>query len=305
MHIRLHAILTGASLVVGLAGPLLAQDQDRIQVRTIPIASGVSMLTGAGANIGVSIGNDGILLIDDGVIQRSAKVQAAVAALDPRPVKLVLNTNWHYDHADNNGVFAAAGAVVLAHPTSRSHMLTEQRITELDPVLVVPPYKPEALPVVTIDEPTVIHFNGDEIAVLHVEHAHSDGDLAYYVRKADVLFTGDLLFPVGIPFIHFSGGGTVAGMIRAADRILTVAGDHTTIVPGHGPVSGRAEVQAARDLLVTIRARIQALINAGRTADEVVAANPLQDLYTGRRESVSPERLARLVYEDLAKGEER
>ncbi|HEY3383144.1 MAG TPA: MBL fold metallo-hydrolase [Vicinamibacterales bacterium] len=300
MSARIRGILVCASLAAALGAPVLAQDWDKLPVRTVKVTDQISMLIGAGANIGVSIGADGVLLVDNGFVQQSAKVKAAVAALDPRPVKIALNTNWHIDHADSNGVFAAGGAVVMAHRKSRPHMLVEQRITELDPALVVPPCKPEALPAVTITEPTTIYFNGDEIAVIHVPTAHSDGDLAYYFRKANVLFTGDLLFPTSIPFIHFTGGGTVAGMIRAADRILTVVNDQTKIIPGHGPVSAIADVRAARELLITVRDRIQALVNAGRTAEEVVAANPLQDLYK-RRESVPPERFARLVYEDLKK----
>jgi len=293
--------LLSAIVAVVLCGSLSAQDASDIRIRTVKVTDDIAVLSGAGANIGVSVGEDGILLVDDGMVPAVEKVRAAIAALDPRPVRIVLNTNWHFDHADGNEAFAAGGATVMAHRLSRPHMLAEQRITELDPALVVAPYRRAALPVVTIDDSTTIHFNREEIAVVHVPAAHSDGDLAYYFREANVLFTGDLLFPVGIPFIHFSGGGTVAGMIRAADRILALADDRTRIVPGHGPVSGRADVQKARDLLVTIRDRIQALIAAGRSVDDVVAANPLQDLYEGRPESVPPERLARLVYEDLAR----
>ena len=183
-------------------------------------------------------------------------------------------------------------------------MLAEQRITELEPVLVVPPYHRGALPAATIDESSTIHFNGDEISAIHVPTAHSDGDLAYYFRKANVLFTGDLFFPAGGLFIHYTGGGTTAGMIRAAERILALANDETRIVPGHGPVCGRADVVAARTFLVAIRDRIQALIARGQTVEQVVAANPLQDLFTGTP-SVSPARWARLVYEDLARARQR
>ena len=156
----------------------------------------------------------------------------------------------------------------------------------------------------TIDEPTTIHFNGDEIVAIHVQAAHSDGDLAYHFRKANVLFTGDLFFPAGGLFIHFSGGGTMAGTIQAADRILALANEQTRIVPGHGPVSSRADVRAARDFLVAIRDRIQALLAKGQSVEQVVAANPFQDLFKGRTE-VPPERWARLVYEDLARARKR
>jgi cyclase len=279
-----------------------AQDPAKIQIRTAKVSDGILVLSGAGANIGVSVGEDGVLLVDDGVVPAVDKVKAALAALDARPPRIVLNTNWHYDHADGNEAFALQGAVVMAHRLSRSHMLAEQRITELEPALVVPPYRRGALPVVAIDEPSAIHFNGDEIAAIHIPTAHSDGDLAYYFRKTNVLFTGDLFFPAGTLFIHYSGGGTLAGMIRAADRILAITNEQTRIVPGHGPVCGRADVGAARDFLVAIRDRVQALLAKGQSVEQVVAANPLRDLFKGRAE-VPPERWARLVCEELARDE--
>jgi cyclase len=304
MPSRLGRIFLCVFAAATLGASLRAQDPAKIEIRTVKIADGLFVLAGAGANIGVSVGEDGILLIDDGVVPAVDKVKAALAALDARPPRIVLNTNWHYDHADGNEAFAAQGAVVMAHRLSRPHMLAEQRITELEPALVVPPYRRGALPAVTLDEPSAIHFNGGEIAVLHVPTAHSDGDLAYYFRKANVIFTGDLFFPAGTLFIHYSGGGTLSGMIRAADRILAQANEQTKIVPGHGSVCGRADVGAARDFLVAIRDRIQALLAKGRSVEEVVAANPLQNLFKGRTE-VPPERWARLVYEELAETKKR
>jgi cyclase len=302
MRSRFSSIFVCVFVAAILGAPLRAQDPVKIQIRTAKIADGLFMLAGAGANIGASIGEDGVLLIDDGVVPAVDKVKAALAKLDARPPQIVLNTNWHYDHADGNEAFAAQGAVVVAHRLSRPHMLAEQRITELEPVLVIPPYRRGALPAVTIDESSAIHFNGDDIAAIHVPTAHSDGDLAYYFRKANVLFTGDLFFPAGTLFIHYSGGGTVAGTIRAADRILAMTNEQTRIVPGHGPVCGRADVGATRDFLVAIRDRVQTLLAKGQSVEQVVAANPLQDLFKGRSE-VPPARWARLVYEELARDE--
>jgi len=304
MSTRHTAVLLGAIVAVLTAAELPAQDPARPRIRTTTVAEGLSVLTGGGANIGVSVGADGVLLVDDGVVPATEGVRAAIAALDPRQPRIVLNTNWHYDHADGNEAFAALGATVIAHPRSRPHMLAEQRITELEPALVVAPYRRGALPVVTVDEPATVHFNGDEISVIHVPGAHSDGDLAFVFRRANVIFTGDLFFPAGDLFIHFTGGGTTAGMIRAADRILALADDETRIVPGHGPVCRRTDVTAARTFLVAIRDRIVALMERGQTVEQVVAADPLQDLFTGRP-SVSPARWARLVYEDLARARAR
>ena len=301
MSVRPTAVLLGAFLAALTARELPAQ---RGRIRTTAVAAGLSVLSGAGANIAVSVGEDGVLLVDDGVVPANEGVRAAIAALDTRPPRIVLNTNWHYDHADGNEAFAALGATVIAHQLSRPHMLAEQRITELEPTLVVAPYRRGALPVVTVDEPATIHFNGEEIAAIHVPDAHSDGDLAFFFRRANVIFTGDLFFPAGDLFIHYTGGGTTDGMIRAADRILALANDETRIVPGHGPVCRRADVMAARTFLAAIRDRIQALMERGQTVEQVVAANPLQDLFAAQP-SVPPARWARLVYEDLARARNR
>jgi glyoxylase-like metal-dependent hydrolase (beta-lactamase superfamily II) len=245
-----------------------------------------------------------VLLVDDGLPQLVDKVTAAVAALSPRPIRIVLNTNWHFDHADGNERLAASGAVVIAHANSRAHMLLEQRLPEFDSALVIPPYRTRALAVVTSGDSLIIHFNGDEIRAFHVPDAHSDGDLLIQFRNANVLHTGDLFFPNAIPFIHFSGGGTIEGAIRGAERIFELADSSTRVIPGHGPVSRRDDVRAYRDLLVAVRDRLIHLIEAGKTVDEVLAANPLADLYTGRRSYFAIENLTRYGYLDLKRSRE-
>ena len=273
-----------------------------ITIRTTKVLNGLFVLSGGGANVGVSVGEDGVLIIDAKAAAAVDALKSALAAIDPRPPRIVLDTNWHFDHADGNEAMAAMGAAVVAHPRSRPHMLAEQRITEIEPPIVVPAYRWGALPVVTLDEPAVVHFNGDEIAVIHVPAAHSDGDLAYYFRKANVLFTGDLFFPAGDFFIHYGGGGTSAGMVRAADRFLALANEETRVVPGHGPVCRRADIVASRAFMVAVRERIQTLVAKGQTVEQVVEADPLRDLFTGSP-SVSPSRWARLVYEELTRGD--
>jgi cyclase len=294
--------LVSACVLAGFGESVRAQDPATIQITATQVTGSIFVLTGAMANIGVSVGEDGVLLIDDGVVPAVDKVKAALAAIDPRAPRIVLNTNWHFDHADGNEAFAARGAVVMAHPRARPHMLAEQRITELDPVLVVHPYRRGALPVVAIDEPTTLLFNGDDIATIHVPTAHSDADLAYYFRRANVLFTGDLFFPAGSFFIHYSGGGTLTGMIRAADRLLAVTNEQTRIVPGHGPVATRADLVATDEFLVAVRDRIRGLLARGQSREQVVAADPLKDLFKGRQ-GVPTSVWARLIFEELAAAE--
>jgi glyoxylase-like metal-dependent hydrolase (beta-lactamase superfamily II) len=284
-----------------------ARDFTKVQSQTTKLADGLYVLIWSGTvvgNMGVSVGDDGVLLIDDGFPQLADKVKSAVAELSPRPIRIVLNTNWHFDHADGTEWLAEAGAIVIAPERSRARMLSEQSVPEFSGQ-VIPPYRKAALPVVTCGESLSLHFNGDEIRAMHVPNAHSDGDLLFQFVKANVLQTGDLFFPKAIPFIHFTGGGSIEGMIRAADRILELCDANTRIIPGHGPVSNRDDVRAYRELLVTIRDRLMQAIETGKTVDEVVAANPLADLYPkGRRSYFKPEDLTRYGYLDLKRSRE-
>lgn len=304
-HCRRRLVEAVALLMVGVCSHVVgAQDFEKIQIESIKIAEGIYMLKGYGGNIGVSVGDDGVLLIDDEFPQLVDKIKAAVARLSSQPIRIVLNTNWHFDHADGNERLAQAGAVVIAHENSRAHMLVEQRFPELDPGVTIPPYRKAALPIVTFGDSLTVHFNGDEIRAVHLANAHSDGDLVFQFKKGNVLHTGDLFFPNAIPFINFSAGGSVEGMVRAADRILEMTDANTRVIPGHGPVSSRDDVRASRDLLVTVRDRLVQLIEAGKTVDEVVAANPLADLYKGRRSYFPVDKFTRYSYLDLKQSRE-
>ncbi len=298
--VRLGALL----VVLVCSDPGSAQDSARIEIKTERIADGMYMLQSSGGNIGVSAGDDGVLLIDDGLPQLVDKIRAAVAAISPRPIRIVLNTNWHFDHADGNERLAESGALVMAHGNSRAHMLLEQRFPEFDPDATLPPYRKAALPVVTCAESLTIHFNGDDIHAVHIPNAHSDGDLVFQFKKANVLHTGDLFFPNAVPFINFSGGGSIEGMIRATDRILQMTDANTRVIPGHGPLSSGDDVRAFRELLLTVRDRLTRLIDAGKTVDEVVSANPLADLYEGRQSYFKVENLTRYGYTDLKRSRE-
>jgi glyoxylase-like metal-dependent hydrolase (beta-lactamase superfamily II) len=298
-----------AALAVLVAGSAAAQDPAKIQIKTTRLSDSIHVLSGQGANITALTGEQGVLLIDDGspgLVERASRgpfadnIKAAVATISLRPIRIILNTSWHYDHADANEGLAGAGAVVIAHERSRARLLmTDQRVPELDPALRFPIYDGNALPVVTFADALVIRFNGEEISAIHIPSAHSDGDVMYRLSNANVLVTGDLFFPNAIPFINFSGGGTIDGVIRAADLILEGTDANTRIVPGHGPVSTRADVKAYRDLMSTIRDRFAAVIASGKSVDEAVAANPLADLYAGRRSYFKIENLTRYGYLDV------
>jgi glyoxylase-like metal-dependent hydrolase (beta-lactamase superfamily II) len=267
------------SVVILLGGSVVAsaqQDFSKVEVTSEKLAEGVYMLQGAGGNIGLSVGADAAFLIDDQYAPLTPKIRAAVAALTTKPVKFVLNTHWHGDHSGGNKDFGEAGTLIVAHENVRKRMSTEQFIEAFG--MKTPPSDPAALPVVTFADSVTFHLNGDEIYAFHVAPAHTDGDTVVQFRKANVLHGGDTFFNGMYPFIDLSTGGSVNGMIAAADRMLALAGDGTKIIPGHGPLATKADLKAYRDMLATARDRVSALVKAGKTLEQATAAKPLADL---------------------------
>ncbi len=293
------AVSAAFGIVLLAAGPAVSQDWSKIEITTVPVAGNISMLVGAGGNIGVSVGEDGVLLVDDEFPELAGKIKAAIAALKPGPVRFVLNTNWHYDHANGNEVFAKAGAVVIAHENSRGHMLKDQTYPDLDPDFKIAPYPKEALPVITVKEALTLYFNGDEIQMIHAPNAHSDGDLIIHFTRANVVQAGDLVFSGAFPFINVFYGGTIDGAVKAADIILGLCDERTKVIPGHGPLTDRKGVLAYKNMLETAKTRVAALIKAGKTLEETVAAKPAAGLIKEGAPIMPEDGFVKLVYWDL------
>ncbi len=297
MKSRVPGLAAAALLLATASAP--AQDFSKVEIKTVPVAGNISMLIGGGGNIGVSVGEDGVLLVDDEFAELIDKIKAAVAALNPGPIRFVLNTNWHWDHANGNELLAKAGAVVIAHENSRKHMQSEQTYPELRSALKLAPYPKEALPIIAVGDALTLYFNGDQIRMIHLPNAHTDGDLVFHFVKANVIHAGDTFFTNGFPFINISFGGTIDGMIKAQDIILGMCDERTKVVPGHGPLTDRDGVRAFKDLLVAARARVADLIKAGTGEEEVVAAKPAEGLYKGGESELPADMFVRVLYEDL------
>ncbi len=263
-------------LILGAPAAFAQQNFDEVQIETVPVADGVFMLVGSGGNIGLSVGEDGAFLIDDQYAPLTDKIRAAVTAQTDAPIRFVVNTHWHGDHTGGNEHMGQAGAIIVAHENVRKRMSTEQFLKAFN--MRTPPSPPGALPVVTFTDAVTFHWNGDDIRVFHVAPAHTDGDAVIHFQKANVIHAGDTFFNGMYPFIDASSGGSLDGMIAAADRILDLADDETKIIPGHGPLANKADLITFRDMLATVRTRIRELIEAGKTRDEVVAAHPTADL---------------------------
>lgn len=296
MKRHLFPLLLCLLAVPGLAAA--QQDFSDVVVEASPLRGGLYLLTGRGGNIVASVGEDGIFLVDDQYAPLTEKIRAALAELSDRPVRFVINTHWHGDHVGGNENFAAAGAVIVAHENVRQRMSSEQFMAVFN--RTVPASPPGALPVVTFEQGVSLHLNGDTVRVMHVANAHTDGDSLVYFERANVLHMGDVFFNGLYPFIDLGSGGGIHGMIAAVQRGLELADEDTLVVPGHGPSTDRAGLRAYGEMLASFRDRIAALKAAGKTLDEVVAANPTADFdatHGGR--FISPERLVGFIYDSL------
>ncbi len=276
-----------------------AQDLSAVQVRTEHVAGAVHVLTGAGGNVAVVAGADGVFLVDDQFAPLTEKIRAAVARISPAPVKFVLNTHWHGDHTGGNENLGRTGVLIVAHDNVRTRMSADQFQNNLSDTVKASPAG--ALPVVTFADAVTFHLNGEEVHAFHVAPAHTDGDAVVHFRRADVVHMGDTYFNGLYPYVDLSSGGSVDGMIAAADRVLAMAGERTRIIPGHGPLSGRAELRAYRDMLATVRDRVRAMAREGKTVEQVLAARPSAEFDARWGQGfMKPESFVRIVYQSVA-----
>ena len=295
----MRRLLAFASLAL-LAAPAAAQrDLSAVEVKVEKIAPGVAVLFGAGGNIGLSHGADGNVIVDDQYAPLSDRIVAAIATVDPDPVRFVVNTHWHGDHTGGNEAMGKRGAVILAHSNVRTRMSSEQFIAALNDK--VPPSPAGALPVVTFEDGVTLHLNGDTLHVVHVADAHTDGDSLVHWQKANVLHMGDTFFhKVTFPFIDLSSGGSIDGLIAAADKGLAWSNDTTRIIPGHGPVASRADLAAYRAMLVDVRTKVAAGIAAKRSLAQIQADRPAA-AYGMADGFIKPDQFVAFVYESLAR----
>jgi len=277
MRHRLFGSCACLVLVFLFGSPIVAQnDFSEVEIQTIKVADGVWMLTGAGGNIGVSAGADGVFLIDDQFAPLTDKIKAAVAAIETAggsgEVRFVLNTHWHFDHTGGNENLGDAGVVIVAHDNVRERMSVDQFIEALDmPIKASPDV---ALPVVTFAEAITFHLNGDTIHAHHLGRAHTDGDSIVRFKKANVVHMGDTYFNGMYPFVDVSSGGSVNGLIKVVSHVIDEIDADTKVIPGHGPLSDRAELTAYRDMVKTVRDAVAALIAKGHSRAEVLEAKP-------------------------------
>jgi glyoxylase-like metal-dependent hydrolase (beta-lactamase superfamily II) len=264
-------------LVISLLGfSTVFAAEEEVVIKTLPVTDGVYTLVGQGGNIGLFIGEDGTFLIDDQFAPLTEKHLAAIRAAGGEVPKFLINTHYHGDHTGGNENLGKAGTLIFSHDQVRERLTVETVIEAFN--MVTPPRPKAALPVVTFSEDITFHINGDTLRAFHVSHAHTDGDSVIHFQKANVIHAGDVFFNGFYPFIDVDHGGTLKGMIKAADAILALADDDTKIIAGHGPLGDREQLQTYRDMLNTAYDKLSQLKAKGVTVEEAVAAKPLADL---------------------------
>jgi glyoxylase-like metal-dependent hydrolase (beta-lactamase superfamily II) len=279
MRLRSFPQLVVAACVVALAQPLaaLAQDFSKVEIKAQKLNDTTWMLVGSGGNMGLSVGEDAVFLIDDQYAPLAPKIKAAIAAITPKPVKFVLNTHFHFDHTGGNEALGKEGALIVAHDNVRRRLSADQLISFAGNSARQAASPKAALPVITVPGAISFHINGEEVHAFHVPHAHTDGDLIVHFKGGDIVHMGDVFFNGSYPFIDAGSGGSPLGMIAAFDRVLALAGEKTKIIPGHGPLADKAALQRTRDMLATLVGRIQAERRAGKTDEQIRAAKPTAD----------------------------
>jgi len=269
------------------------------EITTSPVAGQVHILNTGGGNVGALAGADGVLLVDDGYDILGPDVIAAVQGISDRPVKFVINTHFHGDHTGANGRFAANGTPVVAHDNVRRTLEQVHSIEAIKSRFAA--YPSEALPIITFNDRMTFYLNGEQVSVVHVPNAHTDGDTVIYFEGSDVVATGDVFQRMGYPVFDRSNNGTFLGLLNAWAAILEMIGPQTKILPGHGLVATRADLQAAYDNMTAVRNRIAAAIAEGKTRAEAIAGKPTSG-FDGDwpPKPMTPDLIAGWAYDELA-----
>jgi len=288
------------AILVALAGSCaLAQQPDfeKVQVKVTHVAGTVYMLEGAGGNIGASVGDDGIVIIDDQFAPLAEKIRAALKGITDKPVRFVINTHWHFDHTGGNAYFQKQGPII-AHDNVRERLKSGGKILDID----VKPAPVEALPIITFANDVTVHLNGEDIRAIHFPHGHTDGDAVIFFPKSNVVHMGDDYVTYGFPFIDLASGGSARGMIAACEKVIESVPADAKIIPGHGPLSTVADLKPYVAMLKEASARIAAGIKAGKSAQELKDEKVLAGYEKWNGSFVTTDKFIETLYDDLSGG---
>ena len=258
-----------AIVLLVLVVPFVASAQDdfsKVEIKATKVNGNVYVLEGAGGNIGVSVGPDGILIVDDQFAPLAEKIRAALKTLGEGKLKFILNTHWHGDHTGGNAEFGRE-APIIAHDNVRKRLSTEQRLELFKQT--VPASPKEALPVITFDQSLSVHFNGEEIRVIHFPHGHTDGDSVIFFTNSNVIHMGDDFFAGRFPFVDLDSGGSVVGLTKNIAEIIPKIPAGAKLIPGHGPVSTVDDLKAYHRMLMETTEIVRKQMTAKKTLDQI------------------------------------
>ena len=289
-------VLLSAVAVMLATSSFAFQDMADVKVEVVPVNENIYMLKGAGGNIGISVGEDGVFMIDDQYSQMSSKISEAVKTLSDQPIKFLVNTHHHGDHTGGNATFEEKGALIFAHENVRKRLNEDEKNTDQS-----------GLPIITFDHKMNLHLNGNDILVVHVHNAHTDGDALIYFPQSNVLHTGDTFFNGMFPFIDLKSGGSVAGDIEAARAGLLLINTSTKIIPGHGSLATYADYEKYLKMLEGIESNVKAAIASGKTKEEIVADENLTETFitdaAAEKSFINGPKIRATFYDSLSKTE--
>lgn len=293
-------IILLAVALINFSNAEAAEQPKEINFAITEVSPGLHMLMGVngftGGNIALSIGDDGVVMIDDSMPPMLDILKQAIGKVTDQPVDFLINTHVHGDHTGNNEAMGKSGTRIVAHDNLRLHMLTKGNTTQEG----VKPVANAALPVITFSHEMSFHLNGEDAHIFHVANAHTNGDIVIHFKQANVIHTGDTFFNGMFPYIDLANGGSVAGAIAAQKQILQLTDDKTKIIPGHGALASKKDLQASISMFETAEQLISKLIAQGKTEDEVVALNPLAKFdKKWSWQFITTEKMTRQLYQGL------
>ncbi len=302
-----------ALVAIGAAMPVAAQVKasetviqkateqfENSPLKLTSLDKGLFMFSGDGGNVTAIVDDASTLLVDSGVASRDSELNDAVFKATMRPITRLVNTHWHFDHTGGNVFFGSSGVIIIAQQNVKKQLSSVQDVPFVG--LRDGHYPKQALPTVTYSSTMALRQGSQQLTLANYGPAHTDGDTIIYIAPANVVVVGDIFSNAFYPIIDLASGGSIDGMIFSVDRILAQTDERTKIVPGHGPIATRADLQAYRDMLVQVRQRIQQLIAAGKAMDEVVAAAPTKDFDAKWGNGyVTPDVFTKIVFSSLIK----